>query len=106
MPDPRIEKLADVLVNYSVAIQPGDRVMIRTGATAAPLAKALAAFVLEAGGHPLTMMSVDGGQEVFFRHASDEQLQYVHEPYKQIYETYEAMITADAASADRRPAAI
>ena len=30
MPDPRIEKLADVLVNYSVAIQPGDRVFVFT----------------------------------------------------------------------------
>ena len=31
MPDPRLEKLADVLVNYSTAVQPGELVRI-TGA--------------------------------------------------------------------------
>jgi len=29
MPDPRIDKLADVLVDYSVAVQPGDRVLVQ-----------------------------------------------------------------------------
>lgn len=29
MLDPRVDKLADVLVNYSVAIRPGDKVVIR-----------------------------------------------------------------------------
>ena len=29
MQDPRIEKLADVLINYSVAVRPGDKVLIR-----------------------------------------------------------------------------
>jgi aminopeptidase len=96
MPDPRIEKLADVLVSYSVEVQPGDRVMVRSGAAAAPLARALYAAVLKEGGHPLALMTLDGGQEVFFRNASDEQLQYIHEPYKRIYENYEVMITVDA----------
>ena len=29
MHDPRVEKLADLLVNYSLEIQPGQRVMIQ-----------------------------------------------------------------------------
>jgi aminopeptidase len=98
MADPRIQKLADVLVNYSVAIQPRDRVMIRSGPAAAPMARALVAAVLDAGGHPLSLASVEGAQEVFFQHASDDQLLYVHEPYKTIYETYEALISVDAST--------
>jgi len=98
MPDPRIEKLADVLVNYSVGIQPGDRVMIRTGAAATPLARALLAAVLKAGGNPMTLQGIEGAQEVFYEFASDEQLQYIHAPYKTIYETYEALITVDAST--------
>ena len=41
MPDLRIEKLADVLVNYSVAVQPGDKVLIQGGAIAQPLFEAV-----------------------------------------------------------------
>jgi len=98
MPDPRIEKMADVLVNYSVGVKPGDRVMIRTGAAAAPMARALLAAVLRAGGYPMTFFGLEGSQEIFFDLANDDQLQYIHEPYKTIYETYEVMITVDAAT--------
>ena len=41
MRDPRIEKLADVLVNYSVAIQPGDKVLIQGSVLGEPLLKAV-----------------------------------------------------------------
>jgi leucyl aminopeptidase (aminopeptidase T) len=29
MTDPRVDKLADILVNYSVALQPGDKVAVQ-----------------------------------------------------------------------------
>jgi len=92
MPDPRIEKLADVLVNYSVAVQPGDRVMVQGGTVAEPLLKAVYAKVLQAGGHPLMLAALPGTDELFFRYASDEQLQHVPEPVKMVIETYEGSI--------------
>jgi len=96
MIDPRADKLADVLVDYSVAVRPGDRVMIQGGAAAEPLLKAILAAVLKAGGHPFTLVSLPGVQELFYRHASDAQLQHVSAPRKLIYETYDALITVDA----------
>ena len=39
MNDPRIDKLAEVLVNYSVAVQPGDRTLIQGPVAGAPLLK-------------------------------------------------------------------
>ena len=96
--DSRVETLARVLVDYSVGIRSGDKVMIRAGAAAEPMVKALFVAVLEAGGHPLVQMSLDGAQELFYRHASDEQLQYVHEPYKLVYETYDALISVGSAT--------
>ncbi len=48
MLDPRIDKLADVLVSYSVAVQPGDKVVLRGGELAVPLLKAIYAKVLQA----------------------------------------------------------
>jgi len=92
MTDPRVDKLADVLVNYSVAIQPGDKVLVRGGTPAEPLLKAVYAQVLQAGGHPLMMISLPGTDELFFRYALDEQLQHVPEPLKLIIETYDVSI--------------
>ena len=37
MTDPRLKKLADVLVNYSVKVKPGDWVYLTSSVTAMPL---------------------------------------------------------------------
>lgn len=92
MTDPRVEKLAEVLVTYSTAVQPGDKVLVRGGTMAEPLLKAVYAKVLQAGGHPLMRVSLPGTEELFFRYASDEQLQHVPEPLKLVIETYDVSI--------------
>ncbi len=93
MTDPRVEKLADVLVNYSVAVRPGDKVLVQGSTLAEPLLKAVYAKVLQAGGHPLLLAFLPGTDELLFRYGSDEQLQYVPEPLKLILETYDVRIT-------------
>jgi aminopeptidase len=98
MVDSRVEKLAGVLVNYSVGIRPGDKVVIQAGSVAEPMTKALFVAVLEAGGHPFTRLSLDGAQELMYRHASDEQLLHVPEPLKLVYETYDALISVGSAT--------
>jgi aminopeptidase len=92
MRDPRIEKLADVLVNYSVAIQPGDKVLIEGGALAEPLLKEVYVKVLQAGGHPLMLAKLPGTDELLYRYGSDEHLQHVPEPLELIIKTYDARI--------------
>ena len=92
MADPRVEKLADVLVNYSVAVQPGDKVLVRGNTPAEPLLKVVYAKVLEAGGYPLVLAVLPDMDELLFRYASDEQLQHVPEPMKMVVETYDASI--------------
>ena len=54
MSDPRVEKLADMLVNYSVGIKPGYKAMIEGNELAKPLITAIYKKVLEAGGIPLS----------------------------------------------------
>jgi len=93
MTDPRIDKLADLLVNYSTTVKPGDRVLIVGATIAEPLLKAVYARVLQVGGHPLMTLGFPGEQELFFRYASDEQLKYVHEPTKLITSTYDVRIS-------------
>ncbi len=90
--DPRVEKLADVLVNYSVAVRPGDKVLLRSETTADPLIRAVYTKVIQAGGLPYLQLTLPGLDEIFYRHASNDQLKFVHEPQKMIYETYDAQI--------------
>ena len=98
MTDPRVAKLAEVLVHYSTEVREGDRVAIRGGALAAPLLGAIYGEVVKAGGHPLPLVSVDGAKRHLFEHGSEAQLSYFHEPMRQIFETYDVFITVDASS--------
>lgn len=97
MSDPRVEKLADVLVNYSIAVRPGDKVYINGTTHAAPLLKAVYVKTLQAGGYPLMVINLPGVDELLFRYASDEQLQHVPPPNKLIMETYDAYLSIGGA---------
>ncbi|MDP6632140.1 MAG: aminopeptidase [Dehalococcoidales bacterium] len=96
--DLRIEKLAETLVDYSVAVREGDRVLINGSSLAEPLLKEIYARVLQAGGHPMMMLSLPGAEEIFFRHASDEQLKHVPKPLELVIETYDVRISVLADS--------
>jgi aminopeptidase len=78
MRDPRLEKLADVLVNYSVGVKPGQLVRISAPPVSRPLLLELYRTVLHAGGHPLVRMAPEELNELFLKEASDEQLRYVN----------------------------
>ena len=92
MADLRVENLARVLVDYSVAVRTGDRVLINGSSIAQPLLKEIYTRVLEAGGHPLMMLSLPDMEELFFRYASDDQLKHVPKPLELVMETYDVRI--------------
>jgi aminopeptidase len=92
MQDPRIDKLADLMVNYSVKVKQGDKVAIRSSVLAEPLLKAVYVKVLQAGGHPLVVTEFPAISELLYKYASDDQLQYVHETDKSIVENYDVSI--------------
>src|SRR4051794_25580301 len=56
MTDPRIEKLADVLVNYSCAVKPGEKLLLEAIDVPHAFAKAVVRACARAGGHPLVML--------------------------------------------------
>jgi len=76
MQDPRLEKLADVLVNYSTRIQPDDLVRLAGPPLARPLLAALYRAVLKAGGHPHLDIVPDEFAEIKLRHADEDQLRF------------------------------
>ena len=78
MRDQRLDKLADVLVNYSVKVQPGQLVRINGDAVGTPLLEAIYEAVLKAGGHPLLRCGLEACQDIFLQSASEDQLKYVN----------------------------
>ncbi|UCF61077.1 MAG: aminopeptidase [Anaerolineaceae bacterium] len=92
MTDPRMNNLARILVHYSAKVKPKDRVCIVAQPTAAPLILEVYREVLNAGGFPHSLITIDGLEYLFFAQANDEQLQYVSPFTKMVYEEFEAMI--------------
>jgi len=76
MRDPRLSKLAQVLVNYSTTVAPDDLVRLSGPPVARPLVVALYRAVLEAGAHPHVEMVPDECEEVKLELAQEEQLLY------------------------------
>jgi len=77
MSDPRIAKLADVLVNYSLDLKPGDHLSLGAHTPAEELALAVYQAALQAGAHVQWTLSFPGAREIFLKYASDDQLDFV-----------------------------
>jgi aminopeptidase len=77
--DPRVERLAGVLVDYSTRVCEGDVVLIDADLPARPLVGPLYRRVLEAGGHPhIRTEPIEGEAEMLLRHGSDAQLEWLN----------------------------
>lgn len=92
MIDPRIEKLADLLVNYSVAVEPGQKVLVWGPDIASSLLKEVYARVLRAGAEPMLLVEMPWEIRTMLENSSDEQLQKPSSVLLQILETFDAMI--------------
>jgi aminopeptidase len=80
--DPRVDKVAEILVNYCVAVRPDDLVMIHPyEPLAAPLALAVYKHVLVAGGHAIFNMRPTGADEILYQYGSDEQIDHLDPMY-------------------------
>ena len=74
MPDPRVNKLAKVLVHYSLEIKPGQQMELRTSPLADELSLAIYAEAIQAGAHVVIQNSIPGAEEIFYKYASEAQL--------------------------------
>lgn len=77
MRDPRLDRLAEVLVKYSTQVRKDDLVSINSEAIGLPLVEALYEAVLKAGGHPFWTPRSEALQELMLEFGSDTQLQYL-----------------------------
>ncbi len=77
MRDPRLQKLADVLVNYSVAVKKDQLVRINGSPNSIPLVLEVYRKVLAAGGQPFIRCVPEDATEIMLKHASDPQITFV-----------------------------
>jgi aminopeptidase len=77
MSDPRTSKLADILINYSTKVQPGDWVIVSGNSVALPLAREVVEKAVQAGGYVSTNITDDTIQETSLRFANEDQLKWV-----------------------------
>ena len=92
MADPRVERLADVLVNYCTAIQAGDWVLINGHVLALPLVEQVVREVLRAGGHPTIQLNADELNAAEIEEASEAQLSWVSPATAMMAEQLDARI--------------
>jgi aminopeptidase len=94
--DPRVAKMAEVLVQYSLGVQPGWQVCIDTMPLAQPLIVAVYRAVLAAGAFPTVNLKMPELDEVLYEVGNDEQLQYAS-PFQQIlWDSFDAIVSIRA----------
>ncbi|KRQ86479.1 Aminopeptidase 2 [Caloramator mitchellensis] len=91
--DSRITKLADVLLNYSLNIKKGEKLLIQGGEATLPLVKAVYKRALELGAHPQVDIVVEDLGEYMLKFGSDEQIMYVPESTIKAFESVDAFLT-------------
>lgn len=95
MPDThKLQKLADIIINYSVALQKGEKLLIRGyGFEGYPLIKELYREAVQKGARKVDVrFSVGELGRIFYDHATAYQLAYRDRIDEKVAETYDAMI--------------
>ena len=96
MPDSRMQKLADVLVNYSTKVKQGDWVHINASYLALPLAKEVMSSVLKAGGNPSVALESPDMVAGYIAEGNEEQLRWTPPLDMHIIEKVDVWIIIEA----------
>lgn len=99
MSDPRIRKLAQVMVHYSLGIKANQKVYLQTTPVAHEFNLTFYEEAIKAGAH--VTFAIDGAyypgaQEIFLKHAKKKQLEFISPVRKLLIETYDARMVVEA----------
>ena len=75
--DPRIKKLANLLVNHSLSIRKNDLVGVFAGPEAKDLVNEISKLILLKGAYPIIRSRIEGFSYTYYSYASDEQLKSI-----------------------------
>ena len=92
MVDQRLQKMAKVLVEYSLSIKKGDFFLIQGYEPTIPLMKEIYREAILKGAHPEVKVLVEDLQEILLKYGSDEQLSFVSPITQNSMEKYDAYL--------------
>lgn len=75
--DPRVQKLAKLLINYSLKLKKGQLLVIKGEVAGMPLIQAAFEEAVRVGAHPFIDIAVPDAAEFLLKHGNPEQLKYV-----------------------------
>jgi aminopeptidase len=101
MRDPRVERLAELVVGYSLGVGSGQVMRINGEESALPLAMALYRSALRRGALPYLNVSPSGLDEILFAEANEEQLAFIPEGERVQTEQVDAWATIWSSSNTR-----
>lgn len=102
--DPRVTKMAEVLVDYSAAVQKGERVMVRFSFQAQPLLYEVYRLLLERGAAEVVFQPELGDNEMvelFFKHSNKQQRTTLPKLYDYLIHNVDVFMILDAPSNTR-----
>ncbi len=77
MSDPRYDRLAELVLDHSLRLRPGEVLRIDAAVVASPLVLPLHREAIKRGAHAYAALDLDGLKELLVEHGSDEQLEFV-----------------------------
>ena len=86
-----LSKYADLLTSYCIAIQKGDKVLIRSTTAAEPLVQALYQVLIQKGAYVETSLKIEDQDHIFYKEASSDQLDHVSEFYSGAIDTFDVV---------------
>jgi aminopeptidase len=90
----RLTRFADVLVGYSAGVRPGEVVLLESPVTVEPLVEELYRAVLEAGGQPITRITLDLA-EILLTEGTDAQIEWVNPARREDIERADVRIVVE-----------
>jgi aminopeptidase len=96
MTEQAYHKLAQILVDHSSKVGPGDRVAIETTTNAQGLVREIYQLVLQRGGYPHILLNLPEQEKILFEYANDEQLTFTPAFQKLVTDQFEVYIRVRA----------
>ena len=93
MSDPRLARLAELVVGYSLELQPGQIVRIDSPTIAAPLGEELYRAGLRADGYPYLSVELESLPEILVREGSGDQIEFISPVAETEIDRVDAIVT-------------
>ncbi|MBA3364263.1 MAG: aminopeptidase [Actinobacteria bacterium] len=102
MPDSRLQRLGEVLVDYSTRVAQDELVFVDAHRAAAPLIREVYKNILRAGGRPLVRIRLEELNDTLLSEGSDEQIEWVNPSSWDLVERADVLIALEAYTNTKR----